>query len=114
MKLAVAFIVLAVGSLFAFDFVSRYAMGGIESGMPGGGDGKFAEYHDNNFFAYWLSGGDENYKPSDSSLNPFAKSEEATMCGGFKKFGYCSCQNCPKLNATAMPSSAGSDNPFVE
>ena len=113
MKLVVAFIVLAVGSLFAIDYVSKYAMGGIESGMPGGGEGKFADYHDNNFFAYWLSGGEEEYKPSDSALNPFAQSKETT-CGSFKKFGYCSCQDCPKPNATAMPSAAGSDNPFVK
>ncbi|MFG0289896.1 MAG: hypothetical protein ACF8CQ_17080 [Rhodopirellula sp. JB044] len=64
MKLTIAIVVLFVAGFIGIDFVSKYAMGGVEAGLPGGGDGKYAEYHEDNLFSYYLSDFDSEYKPS--------------------------------------------------
>ena len=92
MKTVIALVALLTAGFVGINYVSCYLMGGIEAGLPNGGDGKFADYHDDNLFSYYLSDYDPRYRPSffsgdDSALqlqgetmaNPFVeKTKEST------------------------------------
>lgn len=86
MKLACLMVALFVGGFLAIDYGSKYMMGGVEAGLPNGGHGHYADYHENNVFSYWLSDYDETYRPSyltherddqptlgQAATNPFVK-----------------------------------------
>jgi len=90
MKTALAMVVLLLGGFVAVNYVSNYAMGGIEAGLPGGGHGRYADYHEDNLFSYWLSDYDEEYRPSffseedgdavvgQATSNPFVVSDSSS------------------------------------
>ncbi|TWU43640.1 hypothetical protein Poly51_62510 [Rubripirellula tenax] len=56
MKIVVALVLLFVGSMVGIYYASNYVMGGVESGLPGGGNNLYADYHDGNMFADFFSG----------------------------------------------------------
>ncbi|MCM2371932.1 hypothetical protein [Aporhodopirellula aestuarii] len=64
MKLALAVVALFVAGFIGIDYASNYALGGVEAGLPNGGAGKLAQYHEDNLFSYYLSDFDSEYKPS--------------------------------------------------
>jgi hypothetical protein len=78
MKGVIVLVVLVAGSLVATYFGSTYVLGGIEAGMPGGGHGKFSDYHEGNliteFFGSDESGcGPADFDPGEVDTNPFVK-----------------------------------------
>lgn len=80
MKTAVALIVLMVGGMAGIYYASCYVMGGIEAGMPGGGNGHYADYHQDNAITSYFGGGSVNEHgfasqstPGDVTANPFAE-----------------------------------------
>ena len=79
MKTVIAIIVMFVGGFFVIDYCSKYMLGGIEGGMPGGGHGKFADFHEDNLFSYFLSDYDEEYKPSFLQENTFTSDVVAAV-----------------------------------
>lgn len=117
MKNIIAIVALCVGFFVAIDYVSKYAMGGIESGM-GGGYGRYADYHSDNWFAYFMSGGDEDFRPSDEAWeNPimtlFTGSEDA-VCGAGHRFGDCPCGNNATYKAKPVMDGSQTANPFAK
>ena len=76
------YVFLIVMFFVACGYGSMYMLGGIEAGLPGGGHGKFADYHEGNKVTSFMEGnsffGDDS-RPSwdhaqgDVSSNPFAK-----------------------------------------
>ena len=75
----VFYLAIIVAGFVGVNYVSKYMMGGIESGIPGN-KGLYKEYHEGNLFADYLKGmGKEkkkSYAPVDApavSTNPFAE-----------------------------------------
>lgn len=77
MKSVAGIIVLMVGGMAGIYYASSYVMGGIEGGMPGGGNGHFSEYHDGNLVTEYLGGGGEEngftsaFSAGDVTANPY-------------------------------------------
>ena len=69
MKNVISIVVLIAGAHVAIYFASCYVMGGIEAGLPGGGNKVYGEYHDDNLVTDWLSGGESKAR-STSSESP--------------------------------------------
>lgn len=116
MKNIVAIIVLIVGFFFAIDLVSKHAMGGIEAGM-GGGNGVYADYHKDNWFAYFLSG-DEDFRPSDEAfenpLSTFFFGAEDGVCGADHRLGDCPCGTQKTYSAKPVIEGNLTANPFAK
>jgi hypothetical protein len=88
MKSVVGIVVLMTAGFVGYYYGSAYVMGGIEAGLPGGGNGQFSDYHDGNLITEYLSGqsGDvastntytagnvsaKSYTAGDVTANPFA------------------------------------------
>ena len=79
MKSTVGIVVLMIGGMAGIYYASAYVMGGIEGGMPGGGNGHFSDYHDGNLVTEYLGGSSEDngfttaYTAGDvTAANPFA------------------------------------------
>lgn len=120
MKTIVSILILFVAGFLAIDYAGKYAMGGIESGLPGGGDGKYSDFHENNFFAYFLSGYDDDYKPADGTLTPMTflnpnvqPDSHRANCGAFKRDGHCSCRPKGTPTVPSVSGAASVQNPFV-
>ncbi len=88
MKSVVGTVVLITAVFMGYYYASAYVIGGIEAGMPGGGNGQFSDYHDGNLITEYLCGksGDvaptttftagnvstNSYTAGDVTANPFA------------------------------------------
>ncbi len=78
MKTIVGIVVLMVGGTVGIYFASSYVMGGIEGGMPRGGDGHFSDYHEDNAVTEFFGGRKESgglatgFTAGDVNTNPFA------------------------------------------
>lgn len=76
MKLVIAMVLLIAGATAAYHYGSSYVMGGIEGGLPGGGNQQFKEYHDDNLVTKFLGGNKEDgFTQGDVSENPFITAE---------------------------------------
>lgn len=56
MKSVVGIVVLMTAVFAGYYYGSAYMMGGLEAGMPGGGNGQFSDYHDDNLITEYLCG----------------------------------------------------------
>ncbi|TWU08243.1 hypothetical protein [Stieleria varia] len=88
MKLVVAVVVLFVGGFVGINYGSKYILGGIEAGMPGGGEGKYAEYHEGNKFTSYLKNKKKrnkaNYMPGKHSTLTFGSGTGGKTESGYK------------------------------
>ncbi len=79
MKTVVLIVLLFVGFFVAVGSGSYYIMGGIEAGLPDGGNGKFSDYHEGNQVTSFFRGESDSgasgsdFDPGDVSANPFVK-----------------------------------------
>lgn len=71
MKLVIAFVLLIVGVNVAYHYAGCYVLGGIEAGMPGGGHGKFKEYHEGNLVTKYFQS-QSSATQGSVSANPYA------------------------------------------
>lgn len=66
MKSVVGIVILVTAVFAGYYYGSAYVMGGIEAGIPGGGNGHFAEYHDNNLITEYLCGKSGDVAPTNT------------------------------------------------
>jgi hypothetical protein len=64
MKSVVGIVVLMTAIFAGYYYGSAYVMGGLEAGMPGGGNGQFSDYHDGNLITEYLCGQSGDVAPT--------------------------------------------------
>ena len=77
MKTVVCMVAIFVIGSVGIYYGSCYVMGGIEGGMPNGGHGKFADYHDGNMITEFFEKESGSSAPGitsgDVTSNPFTQ-----------------------------------------